>query len=108
MEGKRIGSVLTPFGMASVMQGHYLSADGPMAIWLDSEEDGSRIAVLSINLSADPGPGRFFAKTYSENEPLRDPLLACGLFEDTGESVRTGFAVAEVWALRPEALAEAA
>lgn len=36
-------------------------------------------------------------KFYSENEGLREPLLATGLFEDTGRRVPAGFAELEVW-----------
>lgn len=99
--GKKIGSVKTPFGPAAVMRGTYRTADGPMAIWLEHEIDGDRIAVVSVSADGDlGGPNRFFAKTYSENEPLREPLLACGLFYDTGRRQRSGLIELEVWALR--------
>lgn len=41
--------------------------------------------------------GEVLMKTYSENEPMRQPLLASGLFEDTGRRVPSGFVDLEVW-----------
>lgn len=41
----------------------------------------------------------FFAKTYDENEPLREPMLATGLFEDTGQRAVGGFVELELWRL---------
>lgn len=55
-------------------------------------------AVITTNL---PGVelerGEFTVKTWSENADLRAPLLATGVFVDTGKRVPTGFAEAEVW-----------
>lgn len=42
-------------------------------------------------------PGEVLIKTYSENEPFRQPLLDSGLFEDTGRRVPSGFINLEVW-----------
>lgn len=36
-------------------------------------------------------------KTWAENEPMREHLLATGDFEDTGRRVPTGHVEAEVW-----------
>jgi ferredoxin len=61
--------------------------------------------MLSVNLPerTDAGPKRFYAKTWSENEQIRDAALASGLFRDTGGRVETGFVKAEVWEILPEA-----
>lgn len=50
-------------------------------------------------------PGHFLredellVKTGDKNAPIRLPLLACGLFEDTGKRVPCGFVEVEVWRL---------
>lgn len=41
--------------------------------------------------------GEVLIKTYSENEPFRQPLLESGLFEDTGRRVNSGYINLEVW-----------
>jgi hypothetical protein len=74
-----------------------------MAIMLQTS-DGVPFATLSVNLPNEPAPpeGCFWAKTWSENQPLRAPALASGLFEDTGRRTRTGFVQAELWRLKGE------
>jgi hypothetical protein len=55
-------------------------------------------ATVTVNLpDAALEPGEFTVKTWSENESLRGPLLATGLFVDTGKRIPTGFVSAEVW-----------
>jgi len=68
------------------------------------DADGEVYAHVSCNIVAapPPSPGCFYAKTWSENEPLRAPLLASGLFEDLGVRVQTGFAEAELWKIHAE------
>jgi hypothetical protein len=39
-------------------------------------------------------------KAWSENEPLIAPLLATGLFEDTGRRTPTGYAVSPTWRIK--------
>jgi hypothetical protein len=57
-----------------------------------------RFGKLTVNLPDNPlAPGLIFVKTWGENEQLRQPALATGLFEDTGERVAVGFTQAEVW-----------
>lgn len=60
--------------------------------------DGEPIGTLTVAL---PGvvlePGEFTVKTWSENEPMRAPALATGLFVDTGKRIPQGFVEAEVW-----------
>lgn len=51
-------------------------------------------------------PDEFFAKTYDENEPLREPMLATGLFEDTGRRAVGGFVDLELWKLTAQGLAQ--
>lgn len=63
--------------------------------------DGSPWATLSVNLpeAAAPPEGYFYAKTWSENAPLRAAALSSGLFEDTGIRMQTGWTYAELWRL---------
>jgi hypothetical protein len=84
----------------------YRYDNGRMAVEL-FDGDGLPYATLSVNLPDAPelGPNEFYAKTWSENAPLRQPALDSGLFEDTGRRwplsyVRTGFVEAEVWRLK--------
>lgn len=89
--------ISTPFGQAEVKFGVY--GNGALAVQLISE-DGEPIGKLSVNLveeAASLGEREFFAKTWSENEPLIAPALASGIFEDTGRRVRAGFCEAQVW-----------
>lgn len=96
---KEIGGFLTPSGIARVIRGNYGSADGPTAIWLVDAVTDEKIATVSVNVPEVPipDPALFFAKTYSENEVLRSPLLASGLFEDTGLRLKSGHAELELW-----------
>lgn len=58
-------------------------------------------ATFTVNMPEEPlAEGEFLVKTWSENAPLRQPMLDTGLFEDTGRRVSTGFCRAEVWKLR--------
>lgn len=55
-------------------------------------------AKLTVNVHDQPlAPGHVHIKTWGENEQLREPALATGLFEDTGERVPCGWVEAEVW-----------
>lgn len=75
---------------------HYCNGGG-LAVELQCE-DGERFAVLSVNIPGNTLPrNHFWAKTWSENEAIRQPALDSGLFVDTGERTETGFAAAELW-----------
>lgn len=75
--------------------------NGRLAVVLD-ELDGNCFTTVSVNLpeEKEPEPGCFYAKTWGDNEPYREALLASGYFEDTGERVPVNFVVAEVWKLK--------
>jgi hypothetical protein len=101
-----IGSFHVRPGMkVNVHLGRY--GNGRLAVQLLAAEDGQdgdimegeTWAVLSVNLThePDPGPRAFYAKTWSENEPLREPALASSLFVDTGQRSRSDFIEAELW-----------
>lgn len=63
------------------------------------DKDGASFAVLSVNLPDLPVPSgdHFWAKTWSENESLREPALVSGLFVDTGKRAQSGWVTAELW-----------
>lgn len=94
-----IGTLRAMGELLNVAREHY--GNGRIAIELVTST-GESFAVLSINLPDTPSPpeNHFWAKTWSENEPLREPALASGLFEDTGERARTGFVTAELWRIK--------
>jgi len=83
------------------------------ALQLVCEEDDEPWGTLTVNV---PGTqlaeNELLVKTWDENQPMREPALACGLFQDTGRRIRCGFTEAEVWrwsanqqpAIRPESI----
>lgn len=95
---KKIGTISTHGETLAVNIGEY--AGGRPAIQLDDNETGEPYLTISVNVPhAEIADGEILAKTWSENESLRGPLLASGLFVDTGKRVPCGFAEAEVWTL---------
>lgn len=63
-------------------------------------EDGEPFGVLTTNLpNVQLAADEIIVKTIDENEPMREPALASGLFEDTGRRVQSGFSQFEVWRL---------
>lgn len=94
----KIGEMKAMGRTLSVLRTEYMN--GRIAIQLNSV-GGTPFATLSVNLPSEPNPpeGCFWAKTWSENAPLRSPALRSGLFEDTGRRVQTGFVLAELWRL---------
>lgn len=78
-------------------------SNGRLALLLDRE--GMPYSRLAVNIpDADIPDDVFFARTYEENAQLRAPLLATGLFEDTGMRAQSGFVELEVWRLLPRVL----
>jgi hypothetical protein len=98
-DARVIGTMTVNGEVLTVLRREY--PNGRLAIEL-ADAQGIPYSILSVNIVTElaPGPGQFFAKTWSENEPLREPALASGLFEDTGARVKTGFVQAEVWRLK--------
>lgn len=81
-----------------MLRGRY--DNGRIAITISS--DGVPFRILSVNLPESPlEDGEIFVKTWSENAAIREPILALGIFEDTGKRVPTGFTEAEVWRFKP-------
>jgi len=100
-----IGQVDTPFWPARILVGRYPSG-GAIAIQLVSEEGPPESLVFSTNLvpsGALLAPDEFNVKSWSENEPFVTPLLATGLFEDTGRRVRSGFVESPIWRVKDPA-----
>lgn len=63
--------------------------------------DGEPYATVSVNLPDHPMDEGEFAIHHDIGDHILDPLLACGLFEDTGMKVSYGFVVDQpVWRLK--------
>lgn len=78
-----------------------------LAIQLIERETGEPWATATTNLPDDPlGPDEVFVKDYSENEGMLAALVAAGLVEPTGRSVRTGFVTVPVAKILFEAPAD--
>lgn len=94
-----IGAIDTPLGRCRVRAFRY-PAGGALGIAL-LDLAGELMWVMSVNLPTAPAlePGQFFAKTYSENEPIVAPALQSGLFTPTGLAVTSGFVEVPVWAV---------
>lgn len=76
-------------------------SNGRTALELSSVPDGQSFGLFTVNLSAvELAEGEFLARTWSENEALREPMLRTGLFEDTGRRVQAGHYQDEVWKFR--------
>jgi hypothetical protein len=97
-----IGSVSTPYGNATVHIGRYPSG-GAIAVEVFLGPAPDERWSFSTNLvpsGARIADDEFTVKSWSENEPLVEPMLATGLFEDTGRRVPSGYVEAPVWRLR--------
>jgi len=101
-----IGHISTPYGNAAILVGRY-PAGGAIAIQLVDDDDPSEpLATFSTNLvpyGASVAEDEFCVKTWSENEVLVAPMLATGLFEDTGRRVPSGYVDAPVWRIKDPA-----
>jgi hypothetical protein len=93
----KIGNIEADGNNLSVHVEQY-AANQPKVVQIYDDE--GPYCTLSVNI---PGTqlaeDEFLIKTWSENESLRGPVLASGLFLDTGRRVQAGFAQAEVWML---------
>ena len=99
-----MNGVETTYGKVSIKVGRY-SSGGAICVVLESE--GEPYGVLSTNLRPyghEIQNGEFHAKTWGENEELVQPMLAKGLFVDTGKRAQSGYVTAEVWKLVNAAL----
>ena len=101
-----IGHISTPYGMAAILVGRYV-AGGVINIQLvDDGNPAEPWATFSTNLvpcGATEASDEFCVKTWSENEALVAPMLATGLFEDTGRRVPTRYVVSPVWRIKDPA-----
>ena len=99
---KTIGEVdLGYYGRALVRVGRYPQG-GQLAISLIDAQTSEPIATLSTNLTeynVPLAPDSAGIKNWSENEPIIKPLLASGLFKDTGERIKAGRVTIPVWQL---------
>lgn len=97
-----IGEVyIKEYGKAQVQVGR-CPQSGQLAIVLADPDSGEPLAALSTNLNAYgrvTGPDSAGIKTWSENAPIIKPLLASGLFKDTGERVKAEYVEIPIWQL---------
>ena len=71
--------------------------NGRIAILLVDTTDGSPVTTASVNLPDEPlNDGEVFIKDWSENQGVLAALVAAGIVEDTGRTVRTGFVQANI------------
>lgn len=79
----------------------YGNPDAPLGINLAVMEDGSVTEPFADLTTAVRGAAveqdELVVKTYNENDMLREPMLASGLFQDTGKRLQLPMSVAEVW-----------
>lgn len=96
---KQIGTITIDGQVHQLHQAFY--GGGRLAILIDEGRWGK----LTVNVPSQPlAPGCIHVKTWEENGRVREPALATGLFEDTGERVLAGpdsFVQAEVWRYKP-------
>lgn len=89
---KKIGTITIDGQVHQLQEARY--GNDRVAIVIDEGRWGK----LTVNVHAEKlAPGHIHVKTWEENERVRAPALATGLFEDTGERVQCGFAQAKVW-----------
>lgn len=97
-----IGEVdLGEYGHALVRVGRYPQG-GQLAINLVDATTSEPIATLTTNLASynrSTDPNAAGIKVWSENAPIIQPLLASGLFKDTGERVRADHGEIPIWQL---------
>lgn len=92
----------TPAGEARVVS--ELHPTGHLAIRLVGADKPEPFAVITCHIPDaryELAGDEVFVKMWSENAPVRDSLLATGMFFDTGLREPTGFVAAEVWRLTP-------
>jgi len=100
---QHIGVVRTPFGQADIFIGRY-PAGGAIAIQLIARgslpEPLGTFSTKLIAYDVTVADDEFCVKGWSENEPLVAPMLATGLFEDTGRRVPAGFESSPIWRVK--------
>jgi len=97
---KKIGEI-TAFDTKLALKTTQYTHSKQRALLLEDAVTGEPWATVTTNIfGAELADNEICVKTWSENEPFREPLLATGLFEDTGRRIPTGNAEAEVWRIR--------
>lgn len=105
------GSVDTPeFGPIKFVANRYPYVGAPLEISIVGSVGGT-LEELTQLTKAYPREARediandeIIVKLYSENVPLRFPLLNSGYFADTGRRIHAAFNELEVWRLLPSCL----
>lgn len=105
---KTIGTLNISGERLDIVAETYLHSNGGRTCIEIVDREGFSFATLTTNLPYAPlEPGEFHVKTWFENEGLVAPMLATGLFDDTGKRVTAGFAEAHVWRFKPGVLESA-
>ena len=103
---RTIGEIeLAGLGRAVVHAGRYVHG-GQIAITLTDAAGFEPIGIFSVNLAANGvslAKDEFAVKGWSENAPLFAPMLASGLFRDTGRRILTGYVSAPIWRIKDPA-----
>lgn len=102
---RNIGTVKIPYGNVSINVGRYPKGGAIFVqlICLGSESVGEPYTTFSTNLKSygcHLAPDEFNVKNWSENNGLDEPLLATGLFEDTGRTYPSGYVQSPVWRIK--------
>jgi ABC-type lipoprotein release transport system permease subunit len=93
----KLGTITTRYGVADIVSTGTYALDNSPVIQLFFQ-DGEPLMRLTVCIEgSNLQPGEILVKTWSENEPFIAPILALGLFEDTGRRVPSGFVEAQVW-----------
>lgn len=101
--GTLVGTFISPrLGEVQVYRGHYLEADGPLAVYLvaDGPHGAEVVATLSVNMtrpqcsadSRDLPPSCFYLKAWGENEHIASECFEAGIITlrpDLGPSTTT-------------------
>ena len=96
----------TKFSDGGVVRfGHYETADGPVAVWV--ERDGERQFVATINIPECPlDEGCVWLKGWCENEGVPEALEKAGVVELIDAFAPAGYSVATGARLTPAALSQ--
>lgn len=101
--GTGIGKIETErYGVASIEVNRYPKG-GAIYVRLVCDDDGEPLLVFSTNLVPSAGVqlahNEFNVRGWGGGEKYVQPMMATGLFRDTGRSVKTGFVSSPIWSI---------
>lgn len=96
---ERIGTLHLDGKELAILRGTYVRGGTALELMGDGEPWGRlTVRVPGAALAHD----EIVVKTWEENAQIREPALACGLFEDTGRRVPCGFVQGEIWRIKTD------